>query len=85
VANSGSISVYPNPSNGQFTIQSSVVNGQSSVEVYNVIGEQVYSQSSIVHFPLSIDLSSQASGVYLYRVVSDNGNLLGQGKLIIQK
>ena len=81
----GSITVYPNPSNGIFRIQTSALSDQSSVEVYNMLGEKVYSQLSIVNYPLSIDLSSNPNGVYLYRVLANSGELIGEGKLIIQK
>ncbi len=81
----GDINVYPNPNNGQFTIHSSVVSGQSSVEIYNVLGEKVYSLFNIQHSSCNIDLSSQTNGVYLYRVLSEKGELVGEGKLIIQK
>lgn len=82
----GTINVYPNPSNGQFTLRSSVGSGQCSVEVYNMLGEKVYSNYQITKLSnYQIDLSSQPNGVYLYKVISDSGNLAGQGKLVIQK
>jgi hypothetical protein len=78
-----SCTVYPNPSNGKFTIKSSVVSHQSIVEVFNVLGQQVYSNS--FQIPVSgfqIDLSGQPSGIYLYRIITDSGTLVGEGKLI---
>lgn len=84
-ANNASIKVYPNPSNGVFTLQSSVVSDQSSVEVYNVLGEKVYSQFSTLHSPLSINLSNQPNGIYLYRLISETGQMIGEGKLVIEK
>lgn len=82
----GNVKVYPNPSKGEFTIESSGVSSQWSVEVYNVLGEQVYSSNyplSTNHY--SLDLSSNPNGIYFYRVIANNGNILGEGKLIIQK
>ena len=81
--------VYPNPSIGIFTMQSSVVNGhpdsyRESIEVYNVLGEKVYSQFNIQNPTFSIDLIGQPSGVYFYRVVGENGELIGDGKLVLQ-
>ena len=87
--------VYPNPSKGVFTIESSVASArpdelfgrrQWSVEVYNVLGEQVYNSPLTIHnSPFAIDLSSNPSGVYLYRVITNTGNVIGEGKLVIQK
>lgn len=83
------ITIYPNPGNGEFTIQSSVVSGKSSVEVYNTLGQLVFSEWSIIHFPLSINLSNQPNGVYFYRVLNEDGlasgELMGEGKLVIEK
>ncbi len=79
------VKVYPNPSDGVFTFQSSVVSGQSSVEVYNILGEKIYSQLSTLNSPFSINLSNQPNGIYLYRVITETGNLIGEGKMVIQK
>ncbi len=34
---------------------------------------------------MSIDLSSQPNGVYFYRVTVENGEILGTGKMVINK
>lgn len=52
--------IFPNPSStGIFTISDELENAE--VEIYNVHGEKVYSNS---HFQNTIDLSAQAKGVY---------------------
>ncbi len=82
------ISVYPNPNNGQFTIASSAVNGTSLVEIYNVLGEKVCTTNlnSNNGGTSTINISSQPNGIYLYRVISkDNGNLVGEGKIVLNK
>ena len=76
------INVYPNPSNGQFTIQWSVVSGQWSVEIYNVLGEKVYSQSNIQNSASNINLTSQSNGIYLIRILDKDGNLISQKKVV---
>jgi N-acetylneuraminic acid mutarotase len=86
-------SIYPNPGNGQFTIESSVASDTWSVGVYNVLGEEVYSKALQPH-PDSyrdpkgalneINLSGQPSGVYFYRVYN-SGELMGSGKLVIAR
>jgi len=83
--NSAQIIVYPNPNNGQFTIESSI-GGASSVEIYNLLGEKVYTRNlSTTKGTNTINVNNQPNGVYLYRIISDNGNLLGEGRISIQK
>ncbi len=53
--------IFPNPSStGIFTISNALENAE--VQIYNVLGEKVYSTK---HFQNTIDLSSQAKGVYV--------------------
>lgn len=78
--------VYPNPSNGIFIMKLPVVSGQSSVvEIYNVLGEKVYSRLLLPNLQFLIDISNQPDGVYLYKIITQNGKLEGEGKLILQK
>jgi hypothetical protein len=53
-----------------------------------MLGERVYSNSyqpiAISHQPINIDLSSEPSGIYLYRVLTESGELLGTGKFVIK-
>jgi hypothetical protein len=79
--------VYPNPSNGKFTFSYSnpgLVSGSQILEVYNVLGEKVY-RSALNQHDYEINLSAQPNGVYLYRVIAEDGSLAGEGKLVIQK
>jgi hypothetical protein len=76
------ITVYPNPNNGQFTIESSVVSDQLSVEIYNMLGQKVYSQSTILQPQFTINISDQPNGIYLIRMLDKDGNLVSQKKLV---
>lgn len=73
------VSVYPNPSNGKFTV--SVNDYQNaSIKIYNLTGEVVldetiYKPKTIIHLHVS-------KGVYIYQVKSNNS--LKNEKLIIQ-
>jgi OOP family OmpA-OmpF porin len=78
------LKVFPNPSNGVFTVESSVVSHQLSVEVYNELGQKIFSQFSTFNSQFSINLSNQPLGIYLYRVITEQGELVGSGKLIIK-
>jgi len=85
-SNSGPIMVYPNPSNGQFTIKTTVDCGASLVEIYNVLGEKISSTSlNAKGGNQTIDISSQPNGVYVYKVISKTGTLVGVGNISIQK
>ena len=82
-----SIVVYPNPSNGMFTFEtkSEELKGKR-IEVYNVLGEKIYNALlTTFNSQFNVDLSSNPNGIYLYRVVGVNGELIGEGKLVIQK
>ncbi len=83
----GNVTVYPNPSNGVFEleIRNYELGMKYNLEVYNVLGAQVYIQFLIPNSQFLIDLSSHPYGIYLYRVIANNGELVGEGKLIIQK
>jgi len=81
--------VYPNPSNGLFNITFShpeLVSRSQAIEVYNVLGGKVYDEMlNQVQHDDEINLSAQPNGIYLYRVIAEDGSLLGEGKLVIQK
>jgi hypothetical protein len=69
--NEGIFSIYPNPSNGKFTLNSKITNGEisplESVTICNVLGEIVF-QSKINSQTTTIDLSDKASGIYFVNV-----------------
>lgn len=75
-SNEDAVVVYPNPSNGQFTID--VVLGQAStveVQVYNLVGEQVFTttEADVTNLTTDVSLENQVSGVYLVKVITANG------------
>jgi uncharacterized repeat protein (TIGR03803 family) len=81
------IQIFPNPNNGQFTIQlakSHQLIANSSVEVYNMLGEKIHT-AKLNSTSTQINLSNNASGIYLYRVLTETGNLVSEGKFTIQK
>ncbi|MFC0602921.1 S8 family serine peptidase [Winogradskyella pulchriflava] len=83
------LSVYPNPSNGEFTIsfQSNLnsVDNNVKVEVYDLRGRKVYNNSFINSssvFKETISLNGIKSGVYLVNI--SEGNKSTSHKLIIE-
>jgi hypothetical protein len=75
----GPISIFPNPSNGIFTIQSN--NNVSKIEIVNMLGEIVKEQM-INSGEMELDLSAQPKGIYFVRCYND-GKIIGTQKLII--
>ncbi len=59
------ISVYPNPNNGQFYIQSNDFGDISSLKLTDLNGKILFEQSELVTFKTLIDVSSFAKGMYL--------------------
>ena len=76
------VSIYPNPSGGKFTVEvkNSAVN---ALEIYNIMGEIVYSSSGIK--PQSsdaIDLSGLHKGIYFVRLYDGANSFIT--KLVVQ-
>ena len=62
------VTAYPNPSDGIFTLRS-VDNQDYTVEIYNIIGNKVYTASDISSSASEvIDLSGQPKGLYLLKI-----------------
>ncbi|MBE0639515.1 MAG: T9SS type A sorting domain-containing protein [Bacteroidales bacterium] len=65
------IEIYPNPTQGIFTIEGSM--DLINVRVFNAFGVGIFSGS--LHLPAGIDLSSQPKGVYFIRMETETGSL----------
>ena len=76
------IQVYPNPSNGLFTVSFSEISAQNvSVSVFNVHGQEVLRQSpdqTVGSFKANLDLNDQPNGSYLLKVEVDGKLYLKQ-------
>lgn len=88
--NGQGISLYPDPNNGLFTIALNhselVSESQATVEIYNTLGEKVLTKTlHSIQGDNGINMSTQPNGVYLYRVLDENGNMISNGKFVIQK
>jgi len=65
------ISIFPNPTNGQFTI--SGIQNISGIEIYDVVGTRVFSFDGKPEYPnYIIDLHDVAKGVYFIKFIFDN-------------
>ena len=77
------ISVYPNPSNGQFqfSMDGSPLSKDCKMEIYSVQGERIY-QSVITNTKSDIDLSNQTKGIYFVKMY--NGQTILTKKMVIE-
>jgi len=74
------ISIYPNPSNGLFTIKSDF-EGSVTYEITDILGKQIYKTDKLIKGKNTIDASSFNKGVYLIKFEYNNGRYVE--KLII--
>ena len=69
---------FPNPGNGEFTIQSVHLISECLVEVYSITGELLYSEKLVpVNSAIEVDISNLPSGIYFTRLsVADKQNTI---------
>lgn len=86
--NPGEVKVYPNPNKGRFNIAcypAISAGAQYKLDIYDMLGSTVLSETlRFTQGDNAVDLSSQPSGVYLYRLTNKSGSLINQGKIVIQ-
>ena len=70
----GSISLYPNPTAGAFTLERSNLSGEVEVSIIGLQGQLLQATKwDAGSSDLSIDLSDLASGVYMVRLTAEEG------------
>ncbi len=74
-----SLTVYPNPGNGFFTITSPMKN--CSLKLFDVTGNMVRNFSNVKEFPFTIEKGNILSGVYFIELRSENK--VERSKLVI--
>ncbi len=75
------LSIYPNPTSGEFTVVWESSYPQTVVEVIDLFGKQVLIQQTSAN-KMELDLSSFAKGVYLVRIL--RGNQVSMEKVIVE-
>lgn len=81
LSNSGEFYIFPNPGNGQFTLETKEI--IHSMEVFSISGTRVYSMPNLnQQIPIKINLSEFSPGVYFVRVNIDKKQYTQ--KLILQ-
>jgi hypothetical protein len=55
------------------------------MKVYNMLGEEVY-QGTLLNGQGDNTISlNKSSGIYFYRVLKQDGTMIGEGKILIEK
>jgi hypothetical protein len=72
-----SISIFPNPSNGNFTIKNNFA-PNFEIVIFNSLGQKIYRREKINEIAFDVDLNNQPNGIYLVQIISD-------GKVYSQK
>ena len=82
--NDEEITVYPNPSQGNLTVNLNVEKGQVVLfELYDVLGKK-HDELKLTEGNLhQLNLSQVQHGIYFYRLLN-NSTVLKSGKLILQ-
>ena len=65
------ISLYPNPTNGEFVVDFDLVTSDKiEIEILDVIGRQVYTikKENIQQDKINLDLENQADGIYMVKI-----------------
>lgn len=83
------VTVFPNPNDGNFTIQVNTRNVHIRyIEIYNVLGEKVYvadcEASTADYQTYNVSIPSPSAGIYLYRLLDQSETLVGQGKIAVR-
>ena len=71
-------SIYPNPiRDGKLTISSkSISNDITTIEIYNLLGQKVYSFKESLLFQKHIDMSSYPKGIFLVKIINKERNYI---------
>ncbi len=75
-----SLSVFPNPANGQFTISSGKPLNNASIKVVNALGELIIQKCNVFGSSVFIDISGHSNGIYFIEISEKENS--GRVKLI---
>ncbi|WP_083937533.1 T9SS type A sorting domain-containing protein [Lewinella cohaerens] len=74
------ISIFPNPTRTSLTLEGGILG--DSYELYDVHGKQVKRTVVSATSAITVNLENLPSGIYVYRLLSTDGNLRKTGKII---
>jgi len=80
--NDAIIKIFPNPSNGIFSVLINKVSSTINVEIFNMLGKSVFAKQVDTETS-EIDLSKQTKGIYFYQIKSEK-EIIHSGKIVIE-
>ena len=78
-----SLTIYPNPTNGLFTIDANRLYQIENVKIHSIDGKLVYENNFKGYSKKEIDLSNQTKGLYFVEIILENKNKMIR-KLIVE-
>jgi len=66
------ISLYPNPSNGMFTL-GSMNKDEKSIFVYDINGKVVFEKHHTIEQSINVDITNESKGIYFVKVITSEG------------
>ena len=79
-----SFEIYPNPSNGNFTVDTHMLKYDNiSISVYDLLGSKIQKFENIKSFPFKMDLNELSNGIYYFKL--NSGDKTITQKVIIAK
>jgi hypothetical protein len=78
--------VYPNPTNGEFSIAYAFENTSNTFELYDIMGKIAFSKTLIGSTGVeTVATSDLVTGIYFYKITDYTGKIAFTGKLVINK
>lgn len=82
--NPKNISVYPNPSTGNFTLDMTQLAGQKTeMTITNCLGQIINKRTDKSSSKMNIDLSAEQKGIYFIEIKSEDQSI-SRGKIVLQ-
>lgn len=84
IQSNGQVSIYPNPSQSIFHIETEL-NAPFSAVVYDLNGRKIMENNSSNGERLSFDAQFLSDGIYVLKIANDAGQLISTQKVIVRK
>lgn len=77
------INIYPNPSNGSFTIDLNKTKNIREIGLSDMLGKKVLDQK--INTETSVQINSISNGTYILTLITDNGNTINKKVIVLRE